>query len=254
MLVEKRVDLINERITSENVYNLAKFIALSATKSYIKYVETPVIKMYDALRIDIAQINNVDHVLSSSFDFVQAAALFLCENMGRVLSDTYKLNNHGRKITILDMATRMVNVLLAEKAELEKSLENLVRAIEKGVVTETTTKRITDTEFKIKDCEKKILIEQSKVTTTITKEEVQSYLKEALQKESNSLLELLIKEIILYDDKVIIYYNYTKQNPTKSPDDSQGFCFYMEEKTLEQPNTSSLLPKIHTILVEMRIR
>lgn len=109
MLIEKRIDLFNEQITTDNVFRLAKFVALTATKAYMKYAENPVIKMYDALRIDISQMNNVNHTFSNSFDFVQTAALFLCENIGKVLSDTYKLNNRGRSISILEMASRMVS-------------------------------------------------------------------------------------------------------------------------------------------------
>ena len=39
---------------------------------------------------------------------------------------------------------------------------------------------------------------------------------------------MLIKEIVLYDDKMTIYYNMPNSNI--SPDRSQGFCFYIEER------------------------
>ena len=41
-----------------------------------------------------------------------------------------------------------------------------------------------------------------------------------MQAEKRLLVNLLIQEIVLYDDKIEIYFN----NPTtKSPDDGQGF-------------------------------
>ena len=44
-----------------------------------------------------------------------------------------------------------------------------------------------------------------------------------MQAEKRLLVNLLIQEIVLYDDKIEIYFN----NPTtKSPDDGQGFLFY----------------------------
>ena len=40
-------------------------------------------------------------------------------------------------------------ILQRQKTQLENALENLVRAIEQGVITKTTTERLKDTENKI---------------------------------------------------------------------------------------------------------
>lgn len=47
------------------------------------------------------------------------------------------------------------------------------------------------------------------------------------------MIKTLIKEIILYDDKIEIYYNYTK-NKNPDDDDHRGFCFYEEIVEVEK--------------------
>ena len=48
----------------------------------------------------------------------------------------------------------------------------------------------------------------------------------ALKKKPLPLIRLLIKKIVVYNDKIEIYYNYTNK-----PDDNsrRAFCFYEEE-------------------------
>lgn len=61
--------------------------------------------------------------------------------------------------------------------------------------------------------------------------------------ESRALINLLIKEIVLYNDKIEIHYN----NPTtKSPDESQGFLFYSDKGKIvsEIQNKKPLVVKI----------
>ena len=50
----------------------------------------------------------------------------------------------------------------------------------------------------------------------------------ALKKEPYSMIRLLVKEIVLYDDKVEIYYNFIgKKGPGDL--DHQAFCMYTQE-------------------------
>jgi len=147
----------------------------------------------------------------------------------------------------------LIAVLMKDKKKLEKSLDNLVKAIEKGVVTNTTTKRITEVEKQIEDYERKILIEQSKISAEIPREEVQTYIKEALKQEPRALIELLIRKVKLYDDKIEICHNYTKKPKTESLDESQGFSFYKDKIIFDAPNTCSLIPKHIEMDIELKI-
>ena len=147
----------------------------------------------------------------------------------------------------------LLGVLKSDKAELETSLDNLVKAVEKGVVTATTTKRITEIEKQIEEYDRKILIEQSKISVIIPREEIQSYLKAALKQEPRALIELLIREVKLSDDKIEIYYNYTNKKNPESPDESRGFSFYRTDIKMATANTCSSVPNFNDMTIEMFI-
>ena len=68
------------------------------------------------------------------------------------------------------------------------------------------------------------MIEQSKSKITLSEDKIRKYYEQALLKEPQMLINLLIKQIVLYNDKMIVYYNSPIQT---SPDgNSQGFSFY----------------------------
>lgn len=100
------------------------------------------------------------------------------------------------------------------------AIENIMSAIEKGVVTNTTTKRLKEYEEKQALLERQILIEKSNTATKLSEREIREYYEQALRLEPKMLITYLIKEIVLYDDKIEIYYNSPIQT---SPDDGRGF-------------------------------
>ena len=93
-------------------------------------------------------------------------------------------------------------------------------------------------------------MERSKRTVKMTESEIRRFYEQALKAESKMLINMLIKEIVLYDDKIEIYYN----NPTtKSPDESQGFLLYVgKSKIVSEIQNKS--PKIVIVTIEMYLR
>ena len=122
----------------------------------------------------------------------------------------------------------ILNMLTSEKKKAETALDNLVKALERGIMSNTTNKRLNELENTIEELERKILIEKSKSTVEITEQEIRSFIQNALSLEIKPLINVLIKEIVLYDDKITVYYKMPNSNI--SPDESQGFCFYTEER------------------------
>ena len=118
-----------------------------------------------------------------------------------------------------------LTMLLNEKHGVERSLANLINAIENGIISNTTNNRL-------QELEKRRFYEQ------------------ALKAEPKILINLLVKEIVLYDDKIEIYYN----NPTnKSPDGSRGFLLYVgKSKIISEIQNKS--PKIVIVTIEMYLR
>ena len=114
-------------------------------------------------------------------------------------------------------------VMQREQRQNEIALDNIMKAIERGIMNNTTNKRMKELEMRQEELERLVLIEQSKQTVLLTQKEVRAYFTEALRLEPQMLVNYLIDKIVLFDDHIDIYFN----SPiTKSPDDGQGSRFY----------------------------
>lgn len=154
----------------------------------------------------------------------------------KVLGNADTLNELAEKIMVANKKRlddqSILNLLLKEKAEIDRAINNLVGAIEKGILTNSTKTRLEELELQQHELEEKIACEKAKATLRLKKEEIIRYLRTGLKKKPQVMIQLLIKKIVLYDDKVEIYYNYIDNN---RPDDfeHQAFSFYTETKTYE---------------------
>lgn len=118
-----------------------------------------------------------------------------------------------------------LNILKKEKHQTDTALNNLMRAIEQGIISTTTNKRLHELEEQQTELERKILIEESKQTVLLDREQIKTYYLKALASNPERVINTLIKEIVLYNDKIEVYIN----NPTKNgPDNNRGFSFYTE--------------------------
>lgn len=143
-----------------------------------------------------------------------------------------------------------LKLLIREKSRIAKSLENILIAIENGIISNTTNKRLHELEEQQEDLERKIIIEKAKTQIKVPESVMRSYYMEMLELEPQMLINFFVKEIVLFDDRIEIFYN----NPIKNgPDNSLGFLFYNGVKglnyTLHGYNTVSKQP----ILIEMYI-
>ena len=132
-----------------------------------------------------------------------------------------------------------LNNLIKNKNEAQKSLDNLVYAVEQGVITKTTGQRIKDIETQIESLEKEIMIEKSKTETILTEQDIIKYFKTALKHEGVALISYLVKEIKLYNDKVEITFNSPLNKSPKS--DS---CFLFTTKIMYKPISRHNILKI----------
>jgi len=113
----------------------------------------------------------------------------------------------------------VLNILLKEQSDIRKSIANIMAAIEKGVVTNSTKRRLDELEAVQDEIISKLAIERTKLTIRLTKEEIVRYIKTALKKEPKQMIDLLIKRAVLFDDRIEITYNYTDN---KNPDGESG--------------------------------
>lgn len=111
-------------------------------------------------------------------------------------------------------------MLVKSKKQAETTLNNIMSAVEQGVVNKTTNNRMKELEQQIEDIERQILVERSKTSIKISEEDIRKFYIETLKLEPLLLIDALIKQIKLYNDKIEITFN----TPTlQSPNDKDSF-------------------------------
>ena len=107
----------------------------------------------------------------------------------------------------------IIKILAEQKSDAVKSLNNIMKAIEAGIINDTTKNRMAELETTIKEINDKISYEQVKIENCITVNDIKSFVLTALKKTSYAMIRNLIKQIVVYNDKIEIFYYYTSKNP-----------------------------------------
>ena len=132
----------------------------------------------------------------------------------------------NKLLTLQSETTNNNVVLLAlekEQKQYKQSLNNLVKAIEQGVFSQTTNSRLNELESKIEELERNIIIERNKQDVKVSREEIEEYYNQALELDPQLLINQIISEIKLYNDKIEIYFN----SPLRTSPDNQGCSFFI---------------------------
>ena len=133
------------------------------------------------------------------------------KNIDYLASEIIKANrNHLSQQSVL-------NTLIRERDDLQKALSNIIKAIEQGLINDTMKKRMNELEEQIKILEDKITVEEYKKQKELSYENVVAYLQKAIQLKPKPLILTLIQKIVVYDDRLEIFFNYTSQVPPAEP-------------------------------------
>lgn len=107
-------------------------------------------------------------------------------------------------------------ILKKQLGEVERSLRNVMNAIEAGIVTETTKARLEELEEQRRQIRERI--EQVRIETPqLTREQVIFWLEKFRGGDAADpdfqwkVIENFVNAVYLYDDRIRIVYNYTKQ-------------------------------------------
>ena len=92
-------NVLSEIISFENVQQMGEMIALKTLRGRYAYARYALEWLYVGLVKDLNRSNDSDHVFSDAYDLVQTAVCFLCEFVGKKLTDVYMIKN-GQEITI----------------------------------------------------------------------------------------------------------------------------------------------------------
>ena len=102
----------------------------------------------------------------------------------------------------------------------EKAINALLAAIEQGIVTKSTKERLISLETQKEELENKISLEKARQIKPLEVDKVKAFLTYFARKkyengqEKNEFFNSFINRIILYDDKILIFYNTDDNHPT----------------------------------------
>ena len=92
--------VLTEKISPDNVAEMAEFITMRAARALIGYMGYHAEKAHKQLWRDIFGKHEPGYTFSDSYDLVQSVALFLCCHYGEYLDDTLYISKRGKPRTI----------------------------------------------------------------------------------------------------------------------------------------------------------
>ena len=101
-------DVLSETISCDNVQQIGELITLKCLRGYCAYSRPNFEKLYTSYIRDLNRRNNPTHTFSDAYDLAQNAICFLCEFIGKELTDIYSIKN-GKVITIKQATYTLVN-------------------------------------------------------------------------------------------------------------------------------------------------
>ena len=134
----------------------------------------------------------------------------------------------------------------------DKAINALLSAIEQGVVTKSTKERLLTLETQKEEIEAKIALEKARQIKPLEVDKVKAFLNFFARKkykddqEKNEFFNSFINRVILYDDRVLIFYNTDANHPTvvkceeneeilAEPDDLAGITTAKTKKNSLEP-------------------
>ena len=113
----------------------------------------------------------------------------------------------------------VIQLLKQRLSETETALNNLLKAIEEGIITSTTKQRMLELEHTRDEINLKLIKEEMK-KPTITKEGLMLWLKQIqtmsleTKEHKQRLIDCFVNAVYLYDDKLVITFNYKEASKT----------------------------------------
>lgn len=157
---------------------------------------------------------------------------FILENLIKILNEPKNVNIIIDNLLKTQEQQSNGNTLLLslqrEQKQTQTMLDNILKAIEQGIINNTTNKRMKELETQLEELDKQILIEKSKNNFKLNKQEIKEYYIEALKLEPKLLIDYLIKEMRVFDDKIEITFN----TPLKRSPNNKDFLFYYNKSKL----------------------
>ena len=120
------------------------------------------------------------------------------EMIDRLAADVIR---HRNKIAEQNTELRLME---KEHSQVIKSIARIMKAIEMGVVTETTKERLEELEGRKRELNENIAIAKTNRPDAVTKEMITEYIRNAFRQPQQLLFDLLIEKITIFEDKIVL--------------------------------------------------
>lgn len=140
---------------------------------------------------------------------------------------------------------RTLKQLMKQRDKAVKASGNIVKAIEEGIITSQTKSRLQELEEETERLNFAIEKEKQRTYENLTTEEIMKFLCSKICANTQDirvrkmLVNTFVRQVILYEDKMIITYNFT-DNPDKT-DFSVGTIKEIERQSEDNPRAAGFL-------------
>lgn len=154
-------------------------------------------------------------------------SLVIAETMKMVFDDGLMEYLAGMMEDVLKRESTILPALKQQMAETEKAIGNMLNAIQAGIFNASTKKRLDELEETKGQLDISILQEEMH-RPTLSKKEILFWLYKfreldiTKQEHQQRLIDTFINAIYLYDDKIVLTFNYKEGTKTITLDDVQG--------------------------------
>ena len=180
------------------------------------------------------------HILE---DYVIDATVTMLKNNETIRKIAEKIVSvHER----LSRESEALKILEKRRSEANKAAENIVKAIEKGIITEFTKDRLNELQNTINELDIEINREKQRTYVSLSVEEVEKFLLTKVfenpedMKVRKMLVNTFVRQVIWYGDKLVITYNFQNEPaPTKT---TQEFVKETEKQIEKSEKSAFSLP------------
>ena len=121
------------------------------------------------------------------------------------MDEIYK--QHNAKL----LGENPVKMLEKELTQINKSINNIMHAIEQGILTDTTKERLQELENQRRDLQEKLIFERMQEQVVLDKKTIEEYLKDGVKQEPEMMIDLLVDKVYVYGDRIELILHYTDQ-------------------------------------------
>ena len=127
------------------------------------------------------------------------------KNLSVIVDEIYK--QHNAKL----LGENPVKMLEKELTQINKSINNIMHAIEQGILTDTTKERLQELENQRRDLQEKLIFERMQEQVVLDKKTIEEYLKDGVNQEPEMMIDLLVDKVYVYGDRIELILHYTDQ-------------------------------------------